>query len=75
MPKYNVPLTSHASITVEVETDENDPRKIAELAQESEWGGASLCHQCAGSGNNGLDLGDEWEPYLVDGVPEVYRTD
>lgn len=73
MPKYSVPMTSWASITVEVETDETDPQKIAELAQEE--ASISLCHQCADSRNNSLDIGDEWEPVLVDGKPEVYQLE
>lgn len=74
MAKYTVPLTGWANISVTVETDETDPEKIVELAQME--GGASLCHRCAGSMNNSLDLGDEWEPCRdKDGKPEVYQAE
>ncbi|WP_330479876.1 hypothetical protein OG301_39385 (plasmid) [Streptomyces platensis] len=71
MPKYNVPLTSWANISVTVETDETDPEKIAELAQEQ--AGVSLCHQCAGK--HGLDIGDEWSLVRDGEVPEVYKVE
>lgn len=72
MPKYTVPLTSWANISVTVETDETDPEKIVELALEE--AGVSLCHQCAGHTNNSLDVGDEWHPSRdKDGTPEVYE--
>lgn len=74
MPTYNVPLTGYADITVTVETDETDPEKIEELAQENI--NVSLCHQCRGSkSNDSLELGDEWNPVLVNGKPEVHRLD
>ncbi|MEU5742096.1 hypothetical protein ABZ784_29395 [Streptomyces tendae] len=73
MAKYNVPLTGWANITVTVETDETDPEKIVELAQDE--AGASLCHHCASQTNNSLDLGDEWtacrDPKT--GTVEVYK--
>ena len=53
MTTWRVPLTTWASITVDVETDETDPVVIARLAEEQAH--ASLCHQCAN-----VDLGDEW---------------
>lgn len=72
MAKYSVPLNSYANISVDVETDETDPEKIAELAQEKTR--VSVCHQCAGSSNNSLEIGDEWSPTLQDGKPEVYKV-
>jgi hypothetical protein len=72
MPKYTVPMSGWASISVTVTTDETDPEKIVELAEMH--GGASLCHQCAGHTNNSLDIGDEWEPHRDDeGKPEIYE--
>ncbi|MET9385288.1 hypothetical protein ABZY09_30510 [Streptomyces sp. NPDC002928] len=73
MPKYAVPLTSWANISVTVVTDETDPEKIASLAAEA--ASPSLCHQCAGGGNDSLDVGDEWDPVINEetGKPEVYR--
>ena len=73
MAKYNVPLTGWANITVTVETNETDPEKIVELAQEN--AGVSLCHHCASQRNNSLDVGDEWEPTRdgETGKPEVYE--
>ena len=72
MPKYTVPLTTWANIAVEVETDETDPKKIAQLAQEQ--AGVSLCCHCAG--NHGLEIGDEWDAVHDNktGSPEVYQT-
>lgn len=74
MAKYNVPLTGWANITVTVETDETDPEKIVEIAQQE--ASASLCHHCASQTNNSLDLGDDWEPTRDDatGKPEVYEA-
>jgi hypothetical protein len=74
MKRYNVPLLGVANLCVTVETEETDPAKIAELAQEQV--NASLCHQCGGEGNDSLTLGDEWE-VSVDtqtGKPEVYEV-
>ena len=73
MPKYSVPLTTWANITVTVETDETDPLKIAELALEE--ASVSLCHSCGGDRNHGLEVGDAWEPTLTDGKPEVYESE
>ena len=72
---YNVPLTTWANITVTVETDETDPEKIAELAMGQ--AGVSLCHQCGGSRNDGLEVGDDWDVSRMtpDSPPEVYRLD
>lgn len=67
MPKYIVPLTGVASIAVDVETDETDPTEIIKLAQEQV--SASLCHQCVGK--DSLSLGDEWDPVMWDGKPEI----
>jgi hypothetical protein len=71
MATYRVPLTSWANAAVEVETEETDPEKIAELAMEQH--SVSLCHQCAG--RDGLEIGDVWDPVLNDGKPEVYKLD
>lgn len=74
MPTYSVPLTGYANIAVKVETEETDPEKIVELAQENVR--ASLCHQCRGSeSNDSLELGDDWSPVVFDGKPEVYQLD
>lgn len=69
MARYSVPLTGWANISVDVETDETDPDKIARLAEEQ--ASPSLCHQCAGGGNNWLEIGDEWAPGST--PPEVYK--
>jgi len=75
MPRYTVPLMTWANIAVDVDAPEDaTPEQIAELAIEQHEG-TSLCHQCAGTRNNGLEIGDEWEPVLHDGVPEVTRID
>jgi hypothetical protein len=73
MATYNVPLTGWANITVTVETDETDPEKIVELAQYE--AGVSLCHHCASSTNNSLDIGDEWTPSrdVKTGAPDIYK--
>ncbi|MFD6541198.1 hypothetical protein [Streptomyces goshikiensis] len=46
MPRFTIPLTTHANITVDVLTDASDPAAIAALAldavEETE-----LCQQCA----------------------------
>jgi hypothetical protein len=68
--KYMVPLTGVANIAVEVETEETDPEKIVELAQEQV--SASVCYQCAN--RDSLNLGDEWDPVMWEGVPEVNET-
>lgn len=73
MARYNVPLTTWANATVTVETDETDPEKIAQLAQEQV--AVSLCHQCADSRNDGLDIGDEWSAVLTEGKPEICQVD
>lgn len=73
MTTYHVPLTTWANISVTVETDETDPEAIAELAMEQ--ASPYLCHQCAGSRNNSLEIGDEWETVRgEDGVPEVSKA-
>lgn len=70
LKKYSVPMTGYANITVDVETDETDPVKIAELAQEAIR--AHLCHECAGERNDSLELVGEWDPVIgEDGKPEV----
>lgn len=76
MVKYAVPMTTWASITVEVETDETDPEVIFEAARGAHEG-TTLCHRCADSRNSNLDVGDDWEPVRVgkDGPPEVTRID
>lgn len=71
MATYHVPLTTWADATVTVETDETDPEKIVDLAMEQV--SVSLCHHC--SGNDGLTLGDTWEPVQNDGKPEVYKVE
>lgn len=70
MATYKVPLTTWANAVVEVETDETDPEKIAELALEGIQ--ASLCHQC--SSRDGLEIGDVWDPLRDNGKPEVYKV-
>lgn len=74
MTRYNVPLVGVATLTVEVETEETDPARIAELARETV--NVSLCHQCAGDRNDSLMLGEEWEPSIAaeTGKPEVYEV-
>jgi hypothetical protein len=69
MAKYRVPLSGYASTVVAVETDETDPKKIVELAEEGAW--VSLCHQCA----DHVEVGDEWVAVEVDGKPEVYEVE
>lgn len=69
MAKYRVPFNGYASTTVDVETDETDPAKIVDLAQEDTY--VSLCHQCASS----VDVGDEWEPVTHEGKLEVYKLE
>lgn len=74
MPKWTVPLTGWANLAVTVETDETDPEKIAELAAET--ASASLCHQCGGSRNDSLEIGDDWNPVRgIDGSgpPEMTK--
>lgn len=74
MTRYTVPLTSWANIAVTVETDETDPEKIAELAIEA--ASPTLCHQCGGSRNDSLEIGDEWDAARGldgDGPPEVTK--
>lgn len=65
MAKYSVPFTTWANISVEVEVPDNvtDPQEIVELAQEADQG-TSLCRQCGGSRNNGLEIGDDFEPVM-----------
>lgn len=73
MPRYNVPLTGWANITVTVETDETDetdPEEIARLAEANAF--ASLCHQCSGERNSSLEIGDQWEATTHEGKPEIY---
>jgi hypothetical protein len=69
MAKYRVPLSGYAGTTVDVETDETDPEKIARLAEEDAY--VSLCHQCASQ----ADIGDEWTAVEHDGKPEIYRLE
>lgn len=71
MTRYTVPLTSWANIAVTVETDETDPEKIAELAGMK--ASPHLCHQCGGSRNDSLEIGDEWEPVRGENG-ELYMT-
>jgi hypothetical protein len=76
MPKYRVPLTTYASATVTVETDETDPEKIAELALAQ--GVPGICAQCGGWGrDHSLEIGDEWEPVMNGKTeePEVYKEE
>lgn len=75
MPKYRVPLTTWADIAVDVDVpdDVTDPNAIAELAMEQV--NVSLCHQCAGSRNDSLTLGDEYSAVLTDGVAEITSLD
>lgn len=70
MAKYAVPLQTHASTVVYVETEFTDPDEIARLAEES-VNIRNLCHQCASD----VDLGDEWSAVVFDGKPEVYKED
>lgn len=62
MPKYIVPFTTWANISVEVDVPDGvtDPERIAELAMEA-FQGTSLCHQCGGDRNSNLELGDDFE--------------
>lgn len=72
--KYVVPLSGFANIAVDVETDETDPEKIAELAIEN--ASPSLCHQCSDGRNDSLSLGDDWSPVRSgDGAPEVTKDE
>jgi hypothetical protein len=67
MARITVPLMTWANIAVTIDTDETDPEKIAELASENVK--AYLCTQCADSGNDSLELGDDWQPVRTDGGP------
>ncbi|MEU9259013.1 hypothetical protein AB0D68_11070 [Streptomyces sp. NPDC048212] len=69
MAKYTVPLWGYANTAVEVETDSTDLNEIAALAELQAH--ATLCHQCA----HNVDLGDEWQPVMYEGKPEVYKED
>jgi hypothetical protein len=74
MPKYRVPLTTYASASILVETDETDPEKILEEALGE--GVPGICAQCSGWGrNHSLEVGDEWEPVqdVETGEPEIYE--
>lgn len=76
MAKYRVPMTGWANITVDVEVPDDATREeIVEAARDA--ASPSLCHQCAGSGNDALEICDEWEPVVPSGsdTPEVYRLD
>lgn len=77
MVKYRVPMTGWANITVDVEVpDDATPEEIVEAARDA--ASPSLCHQCAGSGNDYLEIGDEWEeirPNGPEGLPEFYRVE
>ena len=68
MATYVVWLTTPASTSVTVETEETDPEKIAAVAVESVDVGA-LCHQCEDS----VALGDDWQPVVRDGKPITTR--
>ena len=69
MAKYRVPFNGYASTTMDIETDETDPVKIADLAQRDVY--VSLCHRCA----NNVDVGDEWEPVTHEGKPTIYKLE
>lgn len=74
MTKYNVPMTGMANILVEIETEETDPRKIAELAEENVR--AKARSRCASESNDSLDLVGEWSPVtdFATGLPEVTKA-
>jgi hypothetical protein len=73
MARYTVPLTSWASTAVTVETASTDPQEITRLAEEQV--STSLCHQCAGSRNRYLEIGDEWNAVVNDGEYVFTRED
>ncbi len=65
MAKYRIPMTTYASTSIEVETDETDPGKIVEAAYE-QADYPSICAQCSGWGQKlELEIGDEWKPVPV----------
>jgi hypothetical protein len=72
-PRYTVPLTTWANCAVTVETDSTDPNVIARLAEEQAE--PSLCHQCADTANDSLEIGDEWTAVESEGVSEIHRLD
>lgn len=59
--KYTLNLTTWASTSMDFETDLTDPEEIAAAFFESCPNTPTLCHQCAGSSDQNLDIGDEWE--------------
>jgi hypothetical protein len=67
--KYKISLIAHAGTTIDFETDETDPEKIAEAFWDSNPDTPSLCHQCSGGKkySQNLELGDEWEIDRFDG--------
>ncbi|MEV1040493.1 hypothetical protein AB0J01_28165 [Streptomyces sp. NPDC050204] len=69
MAKYRVTLSTHASTTVDIETDVTDPHQIAALA--AEQADAVPCHHC----ETDFTVGDDWKPVLVDGIPAITSLD
>lgn len=73
MPRYVVPLTTYANCAVEVETDSEDPAEITRLAEEQVY--VRLCNHCSSSGNESLEVGDEWAAVEYDGEHQFTRID
>lgn len=69
--KYRALMIQTAQCVVEFEApDDATPEQLEQAAHEAEF--PSLCHQCADSRNQSLDIGGEWDLARdQDGKPEI----
>lgn len=76
MRSYRAILLQTTSCVVEFEAPENaTPEELVVAAEESDT--PSLCHQCADSRNQSLDIGGEWSVMRDDetGAAEITPED
>lgn len=75
MAKYRAVLVQTASCVVEFEApDDATPEQLeAAIWDDPELETPTLCHQCADSRNQSLNIGGEWDVFTYDGKREITK--